>query len=288
MFAFLTSRAQVVLAFVSISDGRNNGASMSSSCARIASYTKTKSTTSNLNMVSELHIPQYKETKVPFMISDEQAALLRLREETYSSGRDYTSCIPHEGGYLTHKTTRPILTPWECQNIIDEAESICSQRSGWTTSRHANYPTTDIPVIELSQTTEFLREALHTRIYPLLRDQFRHILPDGRKLRVVDGFVVKYDAEGGQTELKPHRDGSVLSFNVALNPASEFEGGGTWFDSLSNAIKIDQGEICSHASGLLHGGHGITSGKRYILVAFVIVENFDSWSMRFYNQIRNK
>ena len=98
---------------------------------------------------------------------------------------------------------------------------------------------------------------------------------------------MKYDAEGGQTELKPHRDGSVLSFNIALNPAHEYEGGGTWFASLGDALKIDQGHIVSHASGILHGGHGITSGKRYILVAFVIVEGYENWSMRFYNQIRN-
>ena len=125
-------------------------------------------------------------------------------------------------------------------------------------------------------------------MYPLLRSQFGEFLPDPHALRVADGFVVKYDAEAGQKELKPHRDGSVLSFNIALNPASDFEGGGTWFNSLDNSIKLEQGEIVSHASGILHGGHGITSGKRYILVGFVIVEGYDSWSMRFYNQVRNK
>ena len=104
---------------------------------------------------------------------------------------------------------------------------------------------------------------------------------------MADGFEVKYDADGGQKLLKPHRDGSVLSFNIALNPSSEFDGGGTWFASLDDAVKIDQGEICSHASALLHGGHGITRGRRYILVAFVILEGFDNWSMRFYNQVRN-
>jgi predicted 2-oxoglutarate/Fe(II)-dependent dioxygenase YbiX len=104
---------------------------------------------------------------------------------------------------------------------------------------------------------------------------------------VADGFIVKYDAEGGQAELKPHRDGSVFSFNIALNPAHEFEGGGTWFNSLGESVKIDEGEMVSHASGILHGGNAITSGRRYILVAFVILEGYDSWSMRFYNQIRN-
>lgn len=127
--------------------------------------------------------------------------------------------------------------------------------------------------------------ALQERIYPLLQTQFGTFVPDPSKLCLADGFVVKYDAEGGQKELKPHRDGSVVSFNLALNPSSDFDGGGTWFASLEKdgdpnadcaAIKIDQGEIVTHASALLHGGHGITHGKRYILVGFVIVEGYDS------------
>jgi hypothetical protein len=158
---------------------------------------------------------------------------------------------------------------------------------GWTKSRHGNYPTTDIPIVDLPETLRFLRRALVERIYPLLTAQFEEFLPDASKLRVADGFIVKYDAAGGQTELKPHRDGSVVSFNIALNPRSDFDGGGTWFDSLNDAVRINEGEIVSHASGILHGGHGITRGKRYILVAFVILEGYDSWSMRFYNHVRN-
>jgi len=175
----------------------------------------------------------------------------------------------------------------ECRAIIEEAEQTASER-GWTTKRHGNYPTTDLPIVELPETLKFLRRALFQRIYPLLRLQFSEFLPNcGQSLKVADGFVVKYDAEGGQTELKPHRDGSVISFNIALNPAEEYDGGGTWFESLGRALKIEEGEMLSHASGLLHGGHGISQGKRYIMVCFLIMEGYDSWSMRFYNEIRN-
>lgn len=244
--------------------------------------------------VSELHIPGYRETKIPFilkqedLVSEHGTVLTALEEVTYSRN-DYQSQIPHESGYLLHKTTRQVFTTEECRDIINEAEAIGSLM-GWTTKRHGNYPTTDIPLVELPDTLKFLRKSLVQRIYPLLRMQFKDYLPPGDaayKLRVADGFIVKYDAEGGQSELKPHRDGSVFSFNIALNSAEEFEGGGTWFQSLNDAVKIDQGEMVSHASGVLHGGHAITSGKRYILVAFVILEGYDSWSMRFYNSVRN-
>ena len=250
--------------------------------------------------VSELHVQAYSQTKLPFIHPDDsrgggggggggrnsQQGDTIFRERTYRQNIDYTSLVPHQNGHLIHKTG-PILTRMECQMMIDEAERK-AEDMGWTTTRHGNYPTTDLPLVELPRTLDFLRLALVERIYPLLRTQFGEFLPDGGKnLRVADGFIVKYDADGGQTELKPHRDGSVLSFNIALNPASDYEGGGTWFQSLDNPVRIDQGEIVTHSSSLLHGGHGITSGRRYIMVCFVILEGYDSWSMRFYNQVRN-
>jgi hypothetical protein len=36
-----------------------------------------------------------------------------------------------------------------------------------------------------------------------------------------------------------------------------------------------------HASGVLHGGHPITAGTRYILVGFVILESYQNVAMRF-------
>jgi hypothetical protein len=241
-------------------------------------------------LVSEVHIPGYRETKLPFLLPKElrgaSSTMTAIREPPYAF-TDYVSQVPYQGGHLLHATTgNPIFTASECNAIVQEAERVADQIE-WTRNRHGNYPTTDIPVVELASTLSFLRVALVERIYPLLRQQFGQFLPDPTKLRVADGFVVKYDAAGGQTELRPHRDGSVLSFNIALNPATDYVGGGTWFESLNDAIKIDQGEIVSHASALLHGGHGISAGKRYILVAFVILEGYDSWSMRFYNQVRN-
>lgn len=244
--------------------------------------------------VSELHVPGYAESKIPFILGDEdliedtgssfmQKRALLHREYSFE---DFQSYIPYQDGHLLYRTKVPIFSPEECQKIEDEAERIASEIE-WTKNRHGNFPTTDLPLVELPETLKFLRVALEERLYPLLRAQFGTYLPDPNKLRVADGFVVKYDAEGGQTQLKPHRDGSVLSFNIALNPASEYDGGGTWFASLDDAVKIDQGEVVSHASGILHGGHGITRGKRYILVAFVILEGYDSWSMRFYNGVRN-
>jgi hypothetical protein len=250
-------------------------------------------------MVSELHIPGYSQTKLPFILPDEEAKIMALSptEEAILPTRGFKRFDNH---YLIHETTRPILTVPECEQIINEVEYVASNNIvPWTTNRHGNYPTTDIPIVELHETLRFFRQILQHRIYPNLRHQFGSFLPAPDKLRVADGFVVKYDAKNGQKELRPHRDGSVLSFNIALNPSHQYNGGGTWFASPTTStlaesmpdsgtvIQLEQGHMVSHASALLHGGHPISSGIRYILVAFVIVEGYDTWSMRFYNQVRN-
>ena len=108
----------------------------------------------------------------------------------------------------------------------------------------------------------------------------------------------QYDASAGQRELKPHRDGSVFSFNVALNSADDYEGGGTYFRRLESegggdvedgALRSDRGHILAHSSALMHGGHPITSGVRYILVAFVTMESQHlGWAHRFYEHVREQ
>jgi hypothetical protein len=57
--------------------------------------------------------------------------------QKYSPVDDYESMIPFESGFLLHSTTKPILTPSECQSIVDEAEYIAS-KIGWTTKRVRN------------------------------------------------------------------------------------------------------------------------------------------------------
>ena len=72
--------------------------------------------------------------------------------------------------------------------------------------------------------------------FPLLFAAFRPFLPmmtPQDSFRVVDCFVVKYNASSGQKELKPHRDGSIFSFNVAPNDLDEYSDGGTSFRALA-------------------------------------------------------
>jgi hypothetical protein len=106
--------------------------------------------------VSEVHIPGYRKSKLPFILHDYErnyeSNLINVGSDGGSSlespppvaeriyeDKDSKSMIPYLDGYLLHKTCHPILTPNECQMIIDEAETICKQY-GWTTTRHGNFP----------------------------------------------------------------------------------------------------------------------------------------------------
>ena len=253
-------------------------------------------------MVSERQIPQYKEMMELFTASapalaDLPAPVSGAMPHAHAHSPHDAIFVSHDGAKpspeasifatrpvegLIHETRVPLLSASECDAIVAEAEELAAAR-GWTTTRHGNFPTTDLPLKELPRTLAFLNEhALPKRIYPMLADRFAGLLPDadGRCLRVVDAFVVKYDAAGGQTELKPHRDGSVFSFNIALNERCEYEGGGTWFAGIDRAFAIEKGHVLAHMSGMLHGGHPITSGTRYILVSFVVIQGYQNYAMR--------
>ena len=53
------------------------------------------------------------------------------------------------------------------------------------------------------------------------------------------------------------------------------------------ALRSDRGHVLAHASGMLHGGHPVTEGVRYILVCFVILKDFANFATRFYQKVRD-
>ena len=83
-----------------------------------------------------------------------------------------------------------------------------------------------------------------------------------------------------QDSLRLHTDASMVSFNLALSDDShDYRGGGTFFPLYNHTIvKIHQGDLLVHDSGIIHGGAKITRGKRYLLVGFV---DLKSWKNNF-------
>ena len=115
----------------------------------------------------------------------------------------------------------------------------------------------------------WLTRTLADTMLPAAAAAYPAAVPDAARLRVLDGFLVRYQA-GKQASLPTHCDQSLVSFTLALNDPSEYEGGGTWFRGLGRAIDVPAAGHAVMFPGLVeHGGHPITRGRRYIVVLFM-------------------
>ena len=138
----------------------------------------------------------------------------------------------------------------------------------WTSNRHENYPTTDIPLGDLvgpdGRTWDHLyEEYMIEYAYPMAI----HVWGLENAGFLSENFIVKYDVDG-QNNLGIHHDASAVTFISALNDG--FRGGGTYFEKWDYTLKIPQGWVAFHPGycGHKHGGLPVTSGKRYISISF--------------------
>jgi GR25 family glycosyltransferase involved in LPS biosynthesis len=155
------------------------------------------------------------------------------------------------------------LDPGRCADIIAMAE----KTNRWTTDRHTNYPTTDIPLGDIQGLAVSTGTDLVGRVVASLRECYE--LGDDCLLDPHDIFVVKYSAQG-QTGLEAHRDNSELSFVLLLSDPQDFEGGGTYYEETGILVNPrKRGSLVIHCGKTRHTGRSITSGTRYILIGFV-------------------
>ena len=160
-----------------------------------------------------------------------------------------------------------VYTPDICHFIINESERYAENNGGWTTKRHDNYPTTDLPVEKIASIFGLVLQTMNTIVIKVKNSFGLH---DDIIINIQDLFVVKYkDSE--QNYLDMHNDGSFLSFNILLSDTTEFEGGGTYFDDGLTAY-LEQGDILIHSSRIKHAGLPITKGTRYLLVGFLNID----------------
>ena len=160
-----------------------------------------------------------------------------------------------------------VYTPDICRYIINESEKYAANNGGWTTKRHNNYPTTDLPVERILSIFGLILETLHTIVKKVKKS---YGLTDNITVNIHDLFVVKYK-DNEQNYLDMHHDGSFLSFNILLSDNADFEGGGTYFDDGLTAY-LEQGDILIHSSRIKHAGLPITKGTRYLLVGFLNID----------------
>ena len=72
-----------------------------------------------------------------------------------------------------------------------------------------------------------------------------------------------------------HVDNGILAMTLAMTRKEDYTGGGTFFEHMgANAIlEMDVGHGTFRPGSVRHGGHKVTSGVRYILGAFLLIED---------------
>ena len=204
--------------------------------------------------------------------------------------------LPREDPRLwTVSNIRNALPAASCTAMIEAAEACAAAAakaaggapgSGWTTSRHGVYnSTTDIPVGLSAALLALVNQAAKEVLFPAMARAFGFLTSE---LWMQDCFVARYDM-AGQRSLRPHLDGSDLSFVCALN--QDFEGGGTLFllpegheDVLVRQRGI--GDIWMFCGQHWHSGVSITSGTRYILAGLVRIHTHDPGKQNAVRRIR--
>lgn len=180
------------------------------------------------------------------------------------------------------KSRGPLLDPADCAWVIEQVEAQAAI-TGWTTDRHVQAPTTDIPVSSVPAIREWFDESLRTRLFPMVHSRFPYAFNDPSEMRVLDAFVVRYDARE-QASLPTHQDENTFSFTIALNDRDEYEGGGTRFERLrpvdsppgtefgETILNADAGGVVAFPGKLRHGGNVVTKGRRYIIPLFLYAD----------------
>lgn len=216
-----------------------------------------------------------------------------------------------------------------------DTDAKSSSSSRFTYQRKGNY---EAHLVDLANNIDdngriraIMMDALGKRIYPMVRDAFRPLVSelDDLDLRVYDSLVIRYNSTEAMMMGNPldanhnhddehdhddgtddvargflgagqplHRDLGLISVNIMLNPAEEFQGGGTFLenqlrdhigiggehgslgddgdgddhkhDPLPVPLKpIGAGHAVAHLSNERHAGVATTSGVRDILVLFL-------------------
>ena len=97
------------------------------------------------------------------------------------------------------------VTAKQADALVQAAEAYAGEH-GWTTNRHYNYPTTDLPWYVLSPEAQTIVDDVWRAMASNVKK--RCGLGGDDKLTINDVFLVKYTPDG-QPGLHRHRDGTV-------------------------------------------------------------------------------
>jgi len=209
------------------------------------------------------------------------------REQRATEGLDSM----HIDKFWVNPEDNPLKKVHVVPNFISEAEAdrllkLAKDHGKWRTDREKHLGTTDIQVMAQHDFTGYLNPGdtnpdiedvielnIDFDIYFKKAAEYakEHMFDQSSEITISRAFIMKYNASA-QTELKPHRDGVLLSFTLPLNSPDEYEGGGTNIRTHNKTYRGDKGSMIMFCGRRMHSGVAVTKGVRYILSAWYTVK----------------
>ena len=152
----------------------------------------------------------------------------------------------------------------DCDQLVTDTEKVCrGQYAAYT------YAKQTLGCREFPTLAAVSQPAVHRITHAILEfSQNNRLALDDR-----EPHMVKYDVTKKERQkLDMHTDKSEWTFLIALSNGAgmDYEGGGTYFECLDATIHIQRGHALVFPGKLRHCGQRITSGLRFLLVAFLV------------------
>lgn len=123
----------------------------------------------------------------------------------------------------------------------------------------------------LPETREWFNTLLEVKLFPLLCHLFPEVISSQAVLRAHSVSLLKYNASHPRTDI--HIDNGILAMTLAMTPEDDYIGGGTFFEHFDKVLPMDVGHGTFRPGSIRHGGHAVTEGTRFILGAFLLIED---------------
>ena len=123
----------------------------------------------------------------------------------------------------------------------------------------------------LPNTRAWFNKRLESTFFPLLAHLFPEVVSSPSVLRAHSVSLLKYNSSHPRTDV--HVDNGILAMTLAMTPQEQYVGGGTFFEHFDTVLPMDVGHGTFRPGSVRHGGQRVSDGTRYILGAFLLIED---------------
>jgi tetratricopeptide (TPR) repeat protein len=162
----------------------------------------------------------------------------------------------------------PLFSKEEARKVIATAESEGVDKNEYKSGK---YKLGGDWLTKLPKTREWFNSKLEDTFFPLLSHLFPEVVSSPSVLRAHSVSMLKYNSSHPRTDV--HIDNGVLAMTLAMTPSDEYVGGGTFFEHFDTVLPMDVGHGTFRPGSVRHGGHPVSDGTRYILGAFLLIED---------------